>query len=92
MIAIWQRGQVRFRDQLVAASLKDRITPGNARPPLGFRDQLVAASLKDDGWHAQDRELHRFRDQLVAASLKAEHDASAPDHSSVSATNWSRPH
>ena len=59
-----------FRDQLIAASLKQQILRTTANRLAHFRDQLIAASLKLRSSERCGACLRHFRDQLIAASLK----------------------
>ena len=60
-----------FRDQLIAASLKQASAVAVRLAGATFRDQLIAASLKPaDARDTRSRMYAPFRDQLIAASLK----------------------
>ena len=63
-------GEIRFRDLLVAASLKQVFRSEVVSPIIGFRDLLVAASLKRIRAKEKGKRGAGFRDLLVAASLK----------------------
>src|SRR5260370_41709407 len=61
-----------FRDQLIAAQLKELHPHKEREFWIYFRDQLIAAQLKAK-WETSSspRRMH-FRDQLIAAQLKDE--------------------
>jgi len=63
--------RAQFRDQLIAAPLKQRLFRQLTLAGQQFRDQLIAAPLKPP-WlrfcNAVDET--KFRDQLIAAPLK----------------------
>src|SRR5579885_704053 len=81
-----------FRDQSIAAPLKQLKWRVLHHPRQHFRDQSIAAPLKPAAVPSKPRPEAHFRDQSIAAPLKQAKHPQATHGLFISAISRSRPH